>query len=423
MLKPEFESFCHHNNMCGLTGSAAFFASIPHSFVMVNGPLWCYFYAMKYVDDESAEAGRYFYCTQPEPSALVYGTEEDIVKGLDYVRNQQDVERVFLMNNCSISLIGDDLKGIARKYNGPWPVYTMDSGGLKGGLEKGFSLALETVVQEMKELPKEEKTVNIFGLSNMYLKGREDTREIIRILAMAGIPVISAPGSGDSWDQIMKAPSATYNLVVRNELGLAAAKDMEKEFHIPYAEVGLPYGFEGTKKWIDKVIQSVGFGTAENVYTEADRISSTVLRKGNYLESLWGSLWFDRVLVAAPPSEAIGIAEAVRNEWIDTASLTIHLQMPSSFTTEVADTIRTLPADDGEVLSDYHEWQGGLVLSSSHETVKLTRMKKPFVSCHIARPSHDELMVTDLPLCGIRGASCLYERIWNAKLQEMKAQN
>ena len=47
-------------------------------------------------------------------------------------------------------------------------------------------------------------------------------------------------------------------------------------------------------------------------------------------------------------------------------------------------------------------------------------MKKPFASVHIARPSHDELMITDLPLCGIRGAAYLYERIWNAKLREMR---
>ena len=82
MSKPEFESYCHHNNRCGLTGSSAFFASIPKSFVMINGPLWCYFYAMKHVDDENKNAATMFYCTQPSPASLVYGTEKDITDGL-----------------------------------------------------------------------------------------------------------------------------------------------------------------------------------------------------------------------------------------------------------------------------------------------------------------------------------------------------
>ena len=65
---------------------------------------------------------------------------------------------------------------------------------------------------------------------------------------------------------------------------------------------------------------------------------------------------------------------------------------------------------------DYKKWDGGLILSSSHETERLLRMNRPFVSCHITRPVYDEMAVSDLPLCGIRGAEYLYEKIWNAKL-------
>jgi len=43
-------------------------------------------------------------------------------------------------------------------------------------------------------------------------------------------------------------------------------------------------------------------------------------------------------------------------------------------------------------------------------------MNRPFVSCHITRPVYDEMAVSDLPFCGIRGAEYLYEKIWNAKL-------
>ena len=121
MSKCEFELSCHHNDTCGLTGSAAFFASIPGSFVLINGPLWCYFYAMKYIDDESSRAARCISCTGTSPSSLVYGTEKEILRGLSRIQSQGTAERVFLESNCSTGLIGDDVKGIAEEFGGPWP--------------------------------------------------------------------------------------------------------------------------------------------------------------------------------------------------------------------------------------------------------------------------------------------------------------
>ena len=55
MQPSEWENSCHRIGTCALTGSAALFASIPGSYVIVNGPLWCYFYAMKYIDCLSAK--------------------------------------------------------------------------------------------------------------------------------------------------------------------------------------------------------------------------------------------------------------------------------------------------------------------------------------------------------------------------------
>lgn len=420
MSKCEFELSCHHNDTCGLTGSVAFFASIPGSFVLINGPLWCYFYAMKYIDDENSRAARCISCTGTSPSSLVYGTEKEILRGLSRIQSQGSAERVFLESNCSTGLIGDDVKGIAEEFGGPWPVYTMDSGGLKGSFEKGFARAFLRVVEEMKEESTIPASVNVLGLSEVYLKGREEGNEIRRILKGCGIRVISTPGCESSWHEIMEAPKASFNLVVRDELGLPAAKEMEKRFHIPYASVGLPYGFEGSRKWTEKVISLLSFGKAEPFLDQEKERAEEVLRKGNGLESLWGSLWFDEVLVAAPPSEALGIAEALRSEWIDTARLTVHLLSPADQTCPLADEVRLVTEDDEDIRRDYENWKDGLVLSSSHETTRLERLHKPFVSCHIARPSYDECSFSDLPYCGFRGAALLYEKIWNARLRQIR---
>lgn len=80
---------------------------------------------MKYIDDENSWAVRCISCTGTSPSSLVYGTEKDILRGLSRIQSQGSAERVFLESNCSTGLIGDDVKGIAEEFGGPWPVYTM----------------------------------------------------------------------------------------------------------------------------------------------------------------------------------------------------------------------------------------------------------------------------------------------------------
>lgn len=89
--------------------------------------------------------------------------------------------------------------------------------------------------------------------------------------------------------------------------------------------------------------------------------------------------------------EALGIAEAIRSEWIDTAHLCIHAQCETEKSTPAADAIRVVMKNEKEIAKDYEDWQGGLVLSSSHETHLLRRMGRSFTSFHIALPSHDEV--------------------------------
>lgn len=50
MVNGKWENICSRADTCALTGAAAFFAGIPKSEVLVNGPLWCYFYALRHLE-------------------------------------------------------------------------------------------------------------------------------------------------------------------------------------------------------------------------------------------------------------------------------------------------------------------------------------------------------------------------------------
>ena len=447
MRDNDFKTSCHHMSTCALTGASAFFDAIPGSFMLINGPLWCYFYAMKYVEDYDASALRRFHCTQPEGNALVYGTEKDLLAGLEFVKTNFTPERIFILNNCSVSLVGDDIAGIAAKAELPCPVYAADCGGIAGDFAEGYEIALLRVIEEVKKNAKTKRdladvseansentteanvseninpetvdtkpSVNLLGLSPTYFRGEEDIKEIRRILETAGYHINAIPGGGSAWDEIMELPQADLNLVFRDELALKAARELETEFGTPYLSVGLPYGIAGTLRWLDTINAALPAKNTEAIRQEAEAVNARLQFRSSNMQSLWGPLWFDNILIAAPPSEAAGIAEAVRGEWADTSNLVIHFTQDTPLRPKAATKICIAGKDDAAMKETFENWTGGLVIGSSLETSRLVRLKKPFVNCNIVLPSYHEIIATDSPLCGIRGAAYLFERIWNAKL-------
>ncbi len=417
----DFKTSCHHMSTCALTGASAFFDAIPGSFMLINGPLWCYFYAMKYVEDYDASALRRFHCTQPEGNALVYGTEKDLLAGLDFVKANFTPERVFLLNNCSVSLVGDDIAGIAAKAELPFPVYAADCGGIAGDFAEGYEIALLRVIEEVKRNAKAKSnlalpSVNVLGLSPTYFRGEEDIKEIRRILETAGYHINAIPGGGSAWSEIMRLPQADLNLVLRDELALKAAKELQAEFGTPYLSVGMPYGIAGTLRWLKNLNAVLPAKNLEAVRLEAETVNARLQFRSSNMQSLWGPLWFDNILIAAPPSEATGIAEAVRGEWADTGNLVIHFTQDTALRPQAATKICIAGKDDAAMKETFENWSGGLVMGSSLEASRLVRLKKPFVNCNIVLPAYHEIIATDSPLCGIRGAAYLFERIWNAKL-------
>ena len=421
MRDNDFKTSCHHMSTCALAGASAFFDAIPGSFMLINGPLWCYFYAMKYVEDYDASALRRFHCTQPEGNALVYGTEKDLLAGLEFVKTNFSPERIFILNNCSVSLVGDDIAGIAARAELPCPVFAADCGGIAGDFAEGYEIALLRVIAEVKKNAKDKSdlaapSVNLLGLSPTYFRGEEDIKEIRRILETAGYHINAIPGGGSAWDEIMELPQADLNLVLRDELALKAAKELESEFGTPYLSAGMPYGIQGTLAWLEKINTVLPATNLKTVRQEAETVNARLQFRSSNMQSLWGPLWFDNILIAAPPSEAAGIAEAVRGEWADTGNLVIHFTEDTPLRPKAANKICVTGKDDAAMKETFENWTGGLVIGSSLETSRFVRLKKPFVNCNIVLPSYHEIIATDSPLCGIRGASYLFERIWNAKL-------
>ena len=420
MSKAVWANICNRVDTCALTGAAAFVAGIPQSIVLVNGPLWCYFYALRYLERADCSMSLRMRGSQPDNNAVVYGAEKCIVEALQSIENEMERPSILLLeSSCSMSLIGDDLQGIVRKEQLPFPVVTMDCGGMIGGFAAGFTRAAQKTLEIL--LTKGSKQhrslgVNIIGQTDYYLQGAADTKELRRLLELAGYEVLAVPGSGSTLEELQYIPEASLNIVTNIELGLPVAQYLEKKYGTPYVVAGLPYGIKGTLKWLAKINEALACPNLAAVQAEAETLQRIIDAKNSEARLLWGSLWFDEVLVSAPSTTALCLAQALRTEWADMGKLTVMCQqkLQEQPCCDAADTIYVVGEDDEAIETYLADCDNVLVLASSSESSVLYRRNAcRFTPCNIAYPAQDEIFFTQEPFAGFAGCLNMLQRLWN----------
>lgn len=419
-------NICERVDTCALTGAAAFVAGIPGTEILVNGPLWCYFYALRYLEHSDYGMAQRFHGSQPDNTAVVYGSEKYILEALERLHKQGWLpELLFVESSCSMSLIGDDLNGIVAKAGLPCPYVTMDCGGLLGGFVEGYTKAALTVLEKFiaKNDEPSKNTVNLVGQTDFYLHGRDDTLELVRLLQKAGYRVQAVPGGGTTLEQLQHVGRAQLNIVTNEELGLPLAKYLEQQLGTPYLLAGLPYGVQGTKAWLEQIAQAMPVPSLYKVQEEAEATQAFLTSWLNDARCQWGSLWYDKVIVSAPPTQSLCLAEALRQEFVDTAELIVLCQgsMPKTRTAaycSVADNIHVAHEEAFDWSSLKTDAGQLLLLGSSSESSLLYRQGRSFGGFNIAYPANEEVYLTEQPLVGLTGSKQLCQKLWNDYIRQ-----
>lgn len=419
---PIWSDLCERNDTCALTGAASFVAGIKDAVILANGPLWCYFYALRYLEHAVPDMARRFLGSQPDNNAVVYGSEKYILEALQ--RLQATVQKpslLFIESSCSMSLIGDDLAGIAKKASLDFPTVTMDCGGMVGGFAEGYVKAAISILRKFLQnnvsaLP---NTVNILGVTDFYLHGNADTKEISRILKKAGYHVHTSLGSNCSLDEIKNLGQATLNIVINEELGLPIAKYLQENVGTPYILAGVPYGVEGSWQWLEKINEFLPAPCLSAVQVEVEEVKNSIAGTISDISCLWGNLWYEEVFISAPPTIALCLGTALRREWADMNKLTIVCQhklliSDAEYYCSDANNIYTAGIDVDAINNLFKVSLPQLVLASSSETLNFYRQKhNNFQKCNIAFPSNDEVIFADYPFAGLQGSKNILQILWN----------
>jgi nitrogenase molybdenum-iron protein alpha/beta subunit len=416
-----WENSCTHMNACALTGAAAFFAGIGDAIMVDNGPLWCYFYALRYLEKSCPSVRSRFFCSQPDNHAIVYGSEECLLEILATVKEMCQPAVLLIENSCSLGLIGDDLAGIAHQANLSCPVLCLDSGGLIGEYGDGYRAASKLYFESLPLKPRDvvlPHTVNLLGCTVGYYNAENDLQELKRLLTLAGFDVLACPGAGSNVAEIAGMTQAELNLVVHDELGLELAKQLKQEYGMPYLSLLPPYGLDGTQNWLKKIAQALWVNEINltAVKKEIEHTQQFLQNRILELQQLWGDLWYEKTVLVAPVSIAVGLAKALRSEWLDTDQVIIKLtdgDLSEKIPAEIDEVF--LSGESGaDVAKHLTGLTTGLLLASSNEKALLQRQGVKNIVCHnITLPVYDEVILGGQPFMGVRGTAYMLEQLWN----------
>lgn len=323
---------------CEMAGSANFFLSLDRCVVLVHGPRWCSSIAAAEMAGIEKKYEKQFYCSEVKQQNLVFGAADELIDALHEIENEQHPSLIALLTSCSMSLIGDDLEGICRSADISCPVLTLDSGGLRGQFMMGYEKGLIRFLEDLPFAPveKEPGTVNIIGWSTAYPLWEGNLREIRRLLSLIGIQVNVVLGEdGLSLEKAAELKKASLNLVLYPELGEKAARWLEENRGMDYADLPLPYGLQGTRKWLGKVADLLGMipdfsGIDREMGRRQEQIDLAVIRMK------WNNriLQFGDIYACLTKGMAESLIPTLRKEFPDPGVIHLRIEEPGEVHTE-----------------------------------------------------------------------------------------
>ena len=400
---------------CALTGAAAFFAGLQGCAIIVNGPLWCYLFTQRHIEQTQSDISHRMRCTQLDNDAIVFGAEAYLREALQpYIAHPPALLAV--ISGSSASLIGDDVGAIVRAAGVTCPIVFLDSGGLIGSFADGWRRASCAALEVLLRVagPSVRRGVNLIGMTSSYYNGENDARELVRLLTRAGYEVRHVFGCGMRPEDVDSLARAELNIVVHDELGWAAAEYLEEHCGTPYIAPLPPYGRAGTRRWLEEINAVLPPPQMAAAMAEIHAAERRDFLRINDLKNTWGELCFDTVLIRAPRTTAWGLAQALRTEWADVRHLAVVAAVRADAAGAAIADERLAETDTARAQELLTVMERGLLMGSSSESVYADPRRMLYLP--VAYPVVDRLLLSDLPFMGLRGARCMEDALWNGSV-------
>ena len=235
-----------------------------------------------------------------------------------------DADAFFVLTGCTAGIIGDDIESVTSKFREEGhEVYAIDTPGFAGDSNLGYEVIWNTFIDKVieKDVPKDDKLVNIFGIVPYHDPFWSGTlEEIDRILSKLGLKVNTFFTKHQGIEDIKKSSGAALNIIVNPWLFNGPAKKFEEKFGVPSIRIpGLFVGATDTTKFIRAVQEALGLDeklVEDVIEAEEDYVYS-------YLGQSIGVVSWKRFAVVADANSAVGYTRYLANDYSFTPVLVI----------------------------------------------------------------------------------------------------
>lgn len=355
------------------------------------------------------------FCSEVKEVDLLYGADEAMQSALDEIKNEQKPDLIAVLNSCSVSLIGDDLKGICKNADMGCPVIPMDSGGLRGEFWHGYQIAVQKLLENLDlktDCKRKNNKINIIGWCTAYPNWLGDLLEIKRMLKKINIEVgICLGADGVTVKTLERLPEAALNMVLHPELGLNAAEFLKEKLGQDYVIAPIPYGMQNSLHWLKKIASSLNlkpdFSEIENeIAYNQEKIDTAIFQlKANNKKISFGNAY-----LCLTEGMSIGIVKALVNEFPDLND--IYLRVEGPVESNLMNEIFALTSE-WKNYSDKHTRKNDLdlVLGNTQTRVEAANYKNT-IFMNILLP-YQGVIVHERPYAGITGWKFLLADIFD----------
>ncbi|MBF0496816.1 MAG: nitrogenase iron-molybdenum cofactor biosynthesis protein NifE [Deltaproteobacteria bacterium] len=245
---------------CVYCGARVVLNPITDAVHLVHGPIGCASYTWDLRGSLSSQANlfRNSFSTDLREQDIIFGGEKKLSAALEeIITGYKPTPRlIFVYATCVVGVIGDDIEAVCRhqeKKHG-LRIIPVKSSGFVGAKPMGYKLACAALMDLMGDGPPgKQPGVNILG---DYNHGGE-AWIIEGYLRKIGVKVIAKITGDSTYDQLLKAPSATLNIVECSGSMAYLTKQMEEKFGIPFMKVRF-IGFEDIRDSLVKIADFIG---------------------------------------------------------------------------------------------------------------------------------------------------------------------
>ena len=247
---------------CQMLGAAVALLSVKDSVVIFNSPRWCALTGERELSYINKAYEQRLFCTEARENDILYGIENSLRETIqEAVELNDSLKLLSVISSCSMSLIGDDIKGVCESAVVCSRIISLDAGGFTGTFESGYKLAMLAIlknitVSRIKSIPKK---VNLLGICTSYPHWEGNLAELKRLLTSVGIEVGITLGADElAIEELNKIPEAELNIVLVPEISLEIAEYLFDKFEQKYLVAPIPFGFKGTMQWLDNICKELG---------------------------------------------------------------------------------------------------------------------------------------------------------------------